>query len=543
MEAHVALLIRDGRVLDSASGQFRVVDVLVDGGRVTEVGADLSFPAGSEIIDAAGYLVILGLVNAHTHAHNNLTRGVADNWTLEDLLNHGPALLNGRTAREQYVSAAIGAIEMLKSGCTAAYDLFMAFPAPTDEGAEAVARGYGDSGMRAVVAPAVADQVFYQTVPGLIDQLPDELRAAVESIEVAPAGGLLAMMERHIRRWHGSYSGRIQAAVAPTIPGQCTDEFLRDSARLASEHGVGFHTHLAETKMQVIHAHQRWGMSPLAVLAELGAVNGSFVGAHGIWLSGSDIEQLGASRATIAHNPASNLKLGSGIAPVRELIDAGVNVALGTDGSSCSDNQNMFGAMHFAGTIGNVRFPHDPERWVSAPETLRMATDAGMRALGIAERGGAIEPGAPADLVLLDASSIYLRPLNDAYNSLVYVENGASVDTVIVDGEVVVRHGIVLTLDEPALRDEAQEIAERLASLNPDRWAFARKLTPYVRAACRGAAAAPLPFERYAADSSAGASGLFVNPSAHGSGGPPRPPGARGGDSLPVMNSPNLRLK
>jgi 5-methylthioadenosine/S-adenosylhomocysteine deaminase len=494
----VSLLIRNGQMLDQSTGRFQPADLFIEGGLISAIGVDLSAPAGTEILDATGSLIVPGLVNAHTHAHGNLSRSIADNWTLEDLLNYGPAMQNGRTPREQYVSAAIGAIEMLKSGCTSVYDLFMAFPAPTAEGCEAVVRAYGDSGMRATLAPAVADRVFYETVPGLIDALPDALRAAAQSIAAAPRDGLIRMIDGHIRRWHGSFGGRIQAGVAPTIPGQCTDDFLRDCARLAREHGVGIHTHLAETKVQVIYAARRWGASPLAALAKIGAVDGRFVGAHGIWLSDDDIRLLADGESTIAHNPMSNLKLGSGIAPVRELLDAGVNVALGTDGSSCSDNQNMYGAMHFAGTVGNVRFPHDPDRWVTSAETWRMATSAGFRACGTTG-DASIAPGEVADLVLLDGSSAYLMPMHDAFNTLVYAETGASVRSVIVGGRVVVREGDVLTLDEAALREEAAEATERIAAENEDRWAFARELTPNVHAACRAAVASPLPFDRYAA--------------------------------------------
>jgi 5-methylthioadenosine/S-adenosylhomocysteine deaminase len=210
-------------------------------------------------IDAIGQLVLPGLINAHTHAHNNLTKGLADNWTLEDLLNHGAALYSNRTVEDQYITAAIGTVEMVKTGCTSAYDMFMAIPAPTEVGFEAVVRAYTDVGMRAVVAPAVADNVFYHTVPGLFDRLPKDLRQTVESVQAAPAEGLLRMNENGIRRWNGSAGGRIHVGVAPTIPGQCTDAFLSGCLKLVHQYGVSFHTHLVETKIQAIYASRRWG--------------------------------------------------------------------------------------------------------------------------------------------------------------------------------------------------------------------------------------------------------------------------------------------
>jgi len=199
-----------------------------------------------------------GLVNAHTHAHNNLLKGLGDNWTLEDLLNHAPALLSNRTPEDQYLSAAIGAVEMLKNGCTAAYDLFMAAPAPTAEGVEAIVRAYIDVGLRAVIAPAMADLVFYQTVPGLFDLLPPDLRRTVEGMQTAPTEGLLQIAAETVRRWHGTASGRISVAVAPTIPGQCSDAFFTGCVRLARDYGVGLHTHLAESKVQAIASQHRW---------------------------------------------------------------------------------------------------------------------------------------------------------------------------------------------------------------------------------------------------------------------------------------------
>jgi 5-methylthioadenosine/S-adenosylhomocysteine deaminase len=496
----VERLIQGGRIVDPGSSMPQRRDIRVHDGLIAEVGEDLPVSDDAEVIDARGMIIIPGLVNAHTHAHANLSRGVADRWTLEDLLNHSPALLAGRTPREQYVSAAIGAIEMLKSGCTSVFDLFMAFPAPTPEGIEAVVRAYGESGMRAVLAPAVADMVFYKTVPGLIEILPDDLRAAVEDIRPAPTVGLLSMMSQHVRDWHGSYDGRVTTALAPTIPGQCTDALLEGCVRLQREHGVGIHTHLAESKMQVLYAQERWGTTPLQRLRDIGALDRKFVGAHGVWLSPRDMSVMGDVDASVAHNPASNLRLGNGIAPVREMLDAGVNVALGSDGSSCSDNQNIFTAMHFAGTIGNVRHAHNRERWLSADDVWRMATVGGCHAMGQPGTFGELKAGSRADIVFLDENAPQVKPMNDAITTMVYAETGSAVNTVMIDGNIVVSDGQVLTLDENALRAEAQEAAERILASNEEFWRLAEAFAPYIQQACSEAAIAPLSYSRYADD-------------------------------------------
>ncbi len=281
----MALLIRGGQVLAGTPAALTRSDVLVEGDRIAAVGPGLAAREGTPVIDASAHIVLPGLGNAHTHAASHLARGRAGNWTLEDLLTHSAANYGFRTPEDEYLSAAIGAIEMLKTGCTSAYDLYMAVPAITDEAFEAVVRAYTDVGLRVVLAPAVADVVFYQTVPGLTDQLPADLRRTVEEMQPAPTKGLLGLTERAIRRWHGGADGRVRIGVAPTIPNQATDEFLDGCAALAREYGVGIHTHLAESKVQAVESRRRWGKSIVARLADHGILGPGFVGAHSIWLT------------------------------------------------------------------------------------------------------------------------------------------------------------------------------------------------------------------------------------------------------------------
>jgi cytosine/adenosine deaminase-related metal-dependent hydrolase len=283
----VPLLIRGGHLLRGPGSVLFRANVLVDGERIVAVEPPVPHRAGVEELDATGLLVIPGLSNAHTHGHNLLLRGLAGRWTLEDLLNHGPALNSNRTPDDHYVSAALSAIEMLRSGCTTAYELFTTVPAPTVEDLEAVARAYTDVGMRAVVAGAVGDLLFWDTVPGL------------------------------------------------------------------------------------------------------------------------------------------------------------------------------------------------------------------SRAVGLEGDLSALEPGRQADIVLLRADSTTLRPMSDVLGSLIYVETGASVDTVVVGGRVVLRAGRVLGVDEARLRERAQAAAERLRAQNAAGFALAAEIAPYLSTACRAAAAAPYPVNRY----------------------------------------------
>jgi len=495
----MALLIRGGQVLSGTPAALSRADVLVEGDRIAAVGPALSAPAGTQVIDASGHVVLPGMGNAHTHAASHLARGRAGSWTLEDLLTHSAANYGFRTPEDEYLSAAVGAIEMLKTGCTSAYDLYMAVPAITDEAFEAVVRAYTDVGLRVVLAPAVADVVFYQTVPGLADQLPPDLRRTVQEMQPAPTKGLLGLTERAIRRWHGGADGRVRIGIAPTIPNQATDEFLDGCAALAREYGAGVHTHLAESKVQLVESQRRWGKSIVARLADHGLIGPGFVGAHSIWLTDDDLQRLADAGAAVAHNPGSNLRLGCGIAPVREMLDRGVAVGLGTDGSVCADNQNLFEALRIASVISTVRFPHEIARWLDADTVWGLATSGTARVLGQADDLGAIAPRRKADLVLLRADSTFLRPLADPVKALVYAETGGAVDTVVVDGRVVVERGRVTTVDEERIYAQAQAAADRQRGQSAQAWALAERLAPYVAAACRSAVTAPLPINRFAA--------------------------------------------
>jgi guanine deaminase len=490
------LLISNGHVLAPGDGHPAAADVLVDGDRITAVGPRLTAPPDATRLDATGKLVVPGLINAHTHAHNNLIKGVAESVTLELFLNTGPAMYFGRTPEEQYLSALLGAVEMVKTGCTAAYDLFMALPSPSIESVEAVVRAYTDAGIRALVAPAVADMLFHEWIPGLMDALPGDLRNEVERRRPASGPELLKLMREGLLRFQDSAGGRVRVAVAPTIPGQCTDEFLVGSKHLADEFGASIHTHLAESKIQALSGRRRYGKSLTRHLHDVGLLGPRFTGAHGVWLDADDIALMADTGATITHNPASNMKVASGIAPIADMLARGVNVALGTDGSGASDNQNMFESLRFAALLSKVRSP-DYAGWLTAPQTLTMATSGGARALGLGDRLGQVAPGYLADLVLVNLDSIYLRPLNDATRQLVYCETGNGVNTVLVGGRVVVQDGRVLTVDEAQLVKKVQIAADRLREQNRGEWALAERLAPIVGRICRGLAREPYPINRY----------------------------------------------
>jgi 5-methylthioadenosine/S-adenosylhomocysteine deaminase len=492
------LLIVNGHMLVAGEPRPAPVDVLIDGERIAAVGPRLPAPADAARLDAWGKLIVPGMINAHTHAHNNLIKGVIDNVTLELFLNAGPAMYLNRTPEEQYLSALLGAVEMVKTGATAAYDLFMRLPSPTIESIEAVARAYADAGLRAFVAPAVADLLFYEWVPGLMKALPEALREEVELRRPPHGHQILKTVRDGLLRYHDLAGGRVRLAVAPTIPGQCTDEFLVGCKRLAEEFGAGLHTHLAETKIQALSALGRHGRSVTRHLHDLGLLGPNFTGAHAIWLDDDDVAMMADTGASAVHNPASNMKTGAGIAPVAAMRARGVNVALGTDGSGASDNQNMFESLRFAALLSKVRSPDYPA-WLTAADVFDMATTGSARALGLGDRLGRVAPGYLADLVLVSLDSIYLRPLNDVMHQIVYCETGAAVDTVLVGGRVVVQGGRVLTVNEATLHARVQAAADRLREHNRPEWDLANRLAPIVGRVCRVLARQPYPIDRYGA--------------------------------------------
>ena len=320
-------IIRGGLLLDARAHRADPVDLLVTGDTIAEVGGPgLAAPPGARVIDARGMLLHPGLVNGHTHAHGNLAKGMGDLWTLELLLTAGPWISGGRTMEDRYLSAKLGAVEMVLKGCTAAYDLPLELPMPTREGVEAVGRGYADVGMRAVVAPMVADRTLYEAIPGLPDVLTPALRQDVDALRLAPWKTTAASLGAVFHGWTLDRD-QVRLAVAPTIPHHCSNELLHACADLAKEHGVGLHTHVAESKVQAMVGLQHYGKTPTAHLDDLGLLGPHFTVAHGVWLDDDDMKRLGDRGASVSHNPGSNLRLGNGLADMRSMLDHRVNVA------------------------------------------------------------------------------------------------------------------------------------------------------------------------------------------------------------------------
>jgi len=489
-------ILRGGRVLRHSRAELAEADLLVEGGRIAAIEPwGRIDPGGAREIDARDRILIPGLLNAHMHGHGNLSKGAGDRWTLELLLNAGPWASRLGDLESIHLAASIGAVEMLLKGCTACYDLFVAFPTPSLEGLEAVGRAYAEAGMRAVVAPMMADRTFYAAIPGLTEALPDELREEVLRMASASGEAHLRACAAALKAWPFDRD-RIRPALAPTIPLHCADEFMVGAARLAREHGIGYHTHLGESKVQAVSGLERYGVSLTRHLDQLGILGPNLTAAHAVWLDNDDIARMGDRGASVAHNPGSNMRLGSGIAPARRMLSAGVRLGIGTDGASCSDNLNMFEAMRLASLASHVRGP-DYEAWLSTREVFEAGTEGSAHLLGFAGALGRLDVGYLADVVFLDATHINFTPLNDVINQLVHTEDGSAVDKVMVGGKLVVNGGEILTLDRRALQSRAQAIAERLRRSHAAAREVAERLEPVVGAFCRGVASRPYHIHNY----------------------------------------------
>ncbi|MBV9734485.1 MAG: amidohydrolase family protein [Acidisphaera sp.] len=488
-------VVRGGRLADPARRRGVLADILITDGVIREVGPPgLPAPEGAEIIDATGLLLHPGLVNAHTHGHGGLARGQGDRWTLELLLVAGSWIGDSDMLADKKLSATICAAEMVLKGCTAAYDLYAEFPLPTVEGIDGVAEAYAETGMRAVVAPMVADVSLYDAIPGLLGALPPALREAVAALRPGDGARCVAALGDIIRQWR--WDGEdIRLAVAPTIPHHCTHSFICGCARLAREHGLRIHTHVGESKVQAVTGMRRYGRTLLAQLDEWGIVGPDFTAAHAVWLDDDDMRRMAGRGATVAHNPGSNLRLGNGLFQLRRMLDLGVTVGIGTDGASCSDNQNMYEAMRLASMVSKGQSP-DIRAWASAEEVWHAATRGSAQALGIADIG-AIAPGHKADLVFLDLAALNWIPHNWTVNQLVHVEDGTAVRHVMVGGRMVVRDGRLLTVDLARLAREAEAARERLEQANEAARRLADRLAVVVDSHCRGLAASPYHIERY----------------------------------------------
>jgi 5-methylthioadenosine/S-adenosylhomocysteine deaminase len=374
-----------------------------------------------------------------------------------------------------YASALLGGMEMLKNGATTVLDHFAGNQACRFMGAGAAIQAMRDLGLRHVVALTMTDKNYEDTIPlGETDSgLNDEIKR-MSAGEAKTTQAWLDECESFIETFHNPEK-LTTCCPGPSAVQRCTDELLLGAAKMAASRDLPIHIHLAETKAQAVQGRNIYGHSLLHHLDLLGVLGTNLSCAHSIWVEEKDVALLAKRGVTPVHNPASNLRIGSGLARVKEFLAARVNVALGTDGSASNDGQNMFDAVRLAALIHNEA-GSDFNRWVTPAQALAMATRNGARAFGF--DGGILAPGKVADLVLLSRDTPAFTPLNDVVGQIVFCENGSGVDTVIVNGEIVVDGGRCTRVDESEALQLATKARERLDPAIQRELAAARAMEP-----------------------------------------------------------------
>ena len=467
------LLIKGGYLLQPDEPLVQA-DLLITNDAIAAVG-DLTPPPGADVLDATGKVVIPGLINAHTHSNQSIEKGLCDKLPLDAwmvLASYGGAGAR-LEPRDLYVSALLGAIEMLRTGTTAVLDCNRTEPAWFDDGMDAVMQAYIDIGMRANVATQYADLDFFSSIPlGLIDA-PESVTGRARRGNVNDS---LDRAERFIDKWKDRHP-LLTPMLGPSSVPRCSRDLFEGSLALARRKGVRLQTHLLSAKSQVPVAEERFSGSTVDYLRSLGGLQEWTSFAHGIWLSDEEVAVLGETDTGIVHNPVSNQKLGAGIAPAPALVRAGVNVALGSDGASSNDSQNMFETVKSAAILHRIANP--PDNWLGAEDVLRMCWHGGAAVMG--QRIGRIAPGCKADLTVLSTASLFLAPKEQLMNQIVYSELGMSVETVIVGGTVVVRDRKIQTIDVDAVLSEAQELAARVWASLPERFTRFEETEPLLR--------------------------------------------------------------
>ena len=473
----MSLLIENAAVLtlDEADRFFERGSILIEGNTIREVG-EVARRKADRVIDGRRFMAVPGFVNAHTHTPGALSAGTQDSASHPAFMWLNQADTSGRTPREVYVSAMLNSTQMLLAGITTSIDHF---PAQNfgPEDVAAVVEAYRDSGMRTVLGLRVFDDDFGDIFPS--DRpLPADLAKDLERIKPLPPKPLpetRKLMEDSIRLYHRP-AERVSVFPAPTNPVRCSDELLVMCRDLASQHDLGIHTHLLESKIQTTLAQRRYGCSMVQHLERLGLLSPRLSCAHTIWIEQEDIERLAATGTVVVHNPESNLKIGTGIAPIGKMLASGVTVALGTDGSVTNDNLVLHEAIRLAAILGRTS-ERERSKWVTARQALAMATEGGARAVQLPESIGRLQAGYRADIVLYDLDTPSWTPLNDPVQQMVFAETGSSVHTVIVDGKIVVENRQIKAFDAQAVIAEAKPMLRAIRERNRELYSFARRMS------------------------------------------------------------------
>ncbi len=434
------ILIRNAQIVTmNAAEEVITGDVRVENDRIVGIGKSISPLPGDEVIEAAGKVLIPGLIQTHIHLCQTLFRGQADDMELLDWLKNRIWPLEAAHDEESiYISALLGLGELIRSGTTSIVDM------ETVNHTEHAFQALAESGIRAISGKVMMD--LGDDVPKLLFE--DTEQSIQESIEL-------------LEKWHNYDNGRLQYAFCPRFVISCSEELLVRVRDLSLHYGVKVHTHASENQKEIELVEAQRGMRNVRYLEHLGLAGPNLILAHCIWLDEQEKEILRTRGVKVSHCPGSNLKLASGISDVPALLSKDVAVSLGADGAPCNNNLDMFNEMRLSSLIHKVQ--HGPTA-MDAKTVFRLATTGGAKVMGLEHEIGSIEVGKKADLVLVNLNDFHTFPSYEAniYGRLVYSATRADVEMTIINGKIVMRDGIVLTIDKSRVLAEADRSIQRL---------------------------------------------------------------------------------
>lgn len=413
-------------------------DLLIEGNKIARIGTDIRDRA-DEVIEAGGKVLLPGFVQTHIHLCQTLFRGRADDMALIDWLRKRIWPLEAAHDEESvYFSALLGLGELIKSGTTTILDMETVHH--TDSAFQAIQA----SGIRALSGKVMMDHGTEVPLP-----LQEKTSASLEE------------SVRLLEKWNGAANGRISYAFCPRFVVSCTEELLVGVRDLAEKYGVMIHTHASENETEIALVEAERGMRNVVYLDHIGLARPNLILAHSIWLDEEEKRIIRERGVKVTHCPGSNLKLASGIASVPALLEEGISVGIGADGAPCNNNLDMFQEMRLTALIHKVK--HGPTA-MDARTVLRMATMGGAKVLGLEDHIGSVEVGKLADLQLLDLEDFHVYPSFDAdwYSRVVYAATRGDVDTVIIDGETVMRGKMVRTIDKGYVLRQSDKALRRL---------------------------------------------------------------------------------
>ena len=479
-----SVIFKNVRLLnfEDSQGMTSSKDVMVSNGKIVKIGKDLPTINVTKVLNGKNNLLMPGLINGHFHSPVNHMKGMLPSLPLEIfMLFESPELEVLRpTPREAYLRTMLGCIEMLKNGVTSVQDDCFFVPEPDQSIIDAVIQAYIDSGMRVRLALDQPEVSELKKLPFLADIVSDDLKKELSKPSKVSSEQLLEYYQYLIDNWHGFDDGRIKAAVSCSAPQRVSKDYFLSLDNLSKKYDLPFYAHMLETRLQRVFGEVCLdGRSLVQYTEEIGMLSERMNIIHAVWVNNVDLDIIAEYGACVAHNPISNLRLGSGIMPLRQMLDRNIPVCLGVDEAIADDSVNMWSVMKSAATIHNLS-DWDYSKWPSASEVLLAATKNG----GLAMREpklGELEVGAPADLILIDINSLPFTPLNNLHRQLVYCELGQSVRLTMVAGKIVVSEKQMSTVNEADILEETREVFERQRKNLVQAFAKMDEILPYYK--------------------------------------------------------------